>query len=1641
MVKRLTSLFIAICLTGSLLLPVYAEEIEKVGDHEVANENIATTETATSETADYDVQSEENENQALAENIALFQSNQVQPTDDASKMSVRKDRNVLSITDGNVAVIDENSDLYVWGKTIGETTPKKVLSDVVSVTLGDCNGAAIDANGTLYTWGDNRNGQLGNGNTTTTIDPQKVMDNVSSVRIGGSGVYSYMAAVTTEGVLYTWGYGRYGGLGDGAKKTYRNSPYKVMENVIEVECSKSSNGAVISNTGDLYMWGQNPYGELGTGDTTEHYYPTKVMTDVTAVSLGYATTGAIRKGGILYTWGYNMYGNAGWGTGQNTYTSPELLMTGIRDVKFYAGNGAALGKDGTLYMWGRNSNGALGTGKDSNVEGITRVVGEVKSFGGNSLGENAWARSFAITKDNALLTWGYNRDGGIGNGKTETQRTPILVLEDTAYASFSENAAAAIASDGSLYLWGKNINQTISEDSTVTVVTSPTKVFDHVKIPFEIEDEQTNYSVTEDAYYQPSKQRMFRIASDEDGIDRPAGFKVTVDGMEFTSGKKISYTVDDVKTAVNEDYTGNITISKEGYYTCEIPAEYTGDYNMVVMQPETVTNPFVQMLLLNKSQGKYKSYENLIFKYNGSQVAYELAADGSNAEDIVELYPVINWTGHGDGQIWLQQDYDGANKVELTNNTMNTIRWKDCAFTAGETVFLYTKAADGTITKTATTFKICANISNTVSLYLGSGETVNLSEAENENLTFLQDLSLKIDFNEMSEDKIPITIEIKNDGTVEAVFGITFNKTSDKATAIGTLKDALSRMNDSDGEKKSKEIEKALKEMTRHGVILPHYSQVGIKSKAQIIGYATGEIVQKDGQPTIENTIRLKECRAAIHAEGSADWVTSFAFSVGTIPVPGYIKPKLKAELNQTLTGEWDDVKKKLIPQDGQEIEGKIAISAEIAAGWDGYFSVGAVGKGTLKLESVIPDTFNASEFSIKAELKAKGQLVGLSGEWTISETPEMIFWKGGEFVWENGSSEETALNFVPNLQMASLRMVATGNTLAVGVNGYVAPALSRMPDGRLLAVWQADVAGRKAVDKSGIYYSICTDGTWSDAVLVCDDGTNSFAPWIYTDGTDIAIIWQHYQTKFDTDDLPDYDTLSQQIQTVGAIYDAESGIWNTPVELDEAWKYPTVTLPEDYDEENLPATSGTRQVLNNGATRVILYTAQDENEAEQVYGLFDDGYGWGEAVQLTDVAAGVNGFNAILNDSELQILYTSGDYANSELMLYTAEMKTDLEVDSVSYVQQTFTGNNDLSLMVTVKNTGAITSNGVHVRVLNGSQELHSEDIGLRFLPGETDTMYANCPMPEKIPYEQLTVEVTPLDTVDADLTNNTGVCVLKRTDISIEHFEAGYVYGNTEMLLQVVNRGQVATAVTTAHIHKETADGEEIGTIEVPALSVGEAVYLQAEITTANPDDMLYIEIPEMEDENLIGNNSNQAIVLMQENQELPDETLVVGSILTSDTPKVRLYPENTSNADITADMQKDSSVIAVSANIQVTESDVSSTSKVYNYTISDIQPGTYKLAVSCGNQTGKIETITIGNRVQLHDIQLYTLGDVNNDGRVNVVDAYLIRCHAAQLKTLDGTQQLAADVNRDGRINVVDAYLVRCYAAQLIKEFPAA
>ena len=64
--------------------------------------------------------------------------------------------------------------------------------------------------------------------------------------------------------------------------------------------------------------------------------------------------------------------------------------------------------------------------------------------------------------------------------------------------------------------------------------------------------------------------------------------------------------------------------------------------------------------------------------------------------------------------------------------------------------------------------------------------------------------------------------------------------------------------------------------------------------------------------------------------------------------------------------------------------------------------------------------------------------------------------------------------------------------------------------------------------------------------------------------------------------------------------------------------------------------------------------------------------------------------------------------------------------------------------------------------------------------------------------------------------------------------------------------------------------------------------------------------------------------------------------------------------------------------------------------------------------------------------------TVGDVNNDGKVNVLDAVMVLRHDANIIKLDDSQLKAADVNNDGKVDVLDAVMILRYEAGIIKSF---
>ena len=60
--------------------------------------------------------------------------------------------------------------------------------------------------------------------------------------------------------------------------------------------------------------------------------------------------------------------------------------------------------------------------------------------------------------------------------------------------------------------------------------------------------------------------------------------------------------------------------------------------------------------------------------------------------------------------------------------------------------------------------------------------------------------------------------------------------------------------------------------------------------------------------------------------------------------------------------------------------------------------------------------------------------------------------------------------------------------------------------------------------------------------------------------------------------------------------------------------------------------------------------------------------------------------------------------------------------------------------------------------------------------------------------------------------------------------------------------------------------------------------------------------------------------------------------------------------------------------------------------------------------------------------------SLGDINGDGVINIIDVVLVMQHALELITLNDEQMAAADVNGDGVIDVLDVILIKRYALGL-------
>jgi alpha-tubulin suppressor-like RCC1 family protein len=324
-----------------------------------------------------------------------------------------------------------------WGQFVGDggslatmhpqATPVLNLpANSVSQVSAGLGGCALVRTGGLATelrcWGANKDGELGNGNTTDATKAVKVKGLSNSIEaVSNGGVYN--CALVHNGGARCWGYNGYGQLGNG---TTTSSSTPVAVQGLPINLARIGTGfdhaCALLTDGTVQCWGRNNHGQLGNGSTSDSSTPVAVtgLTGVAQIAVGDAATCALTNAGSVQCWGANAVGQLG--NGSTTDSSVPVQVSGLTGgvVAIASSDSAVCAAlfTGQVDCWGDNLRGELGTGSVGSpaMSDTPVTVGGFTSNGSISISAGFGATSCALSSSQQAYCWGDNFSGQLGDG-------------------------------------------------------------------------------------------------------------------------------------------------------------------------------------------------------------------------------------------------------------------------------------------------------------------------------------------------------------------------------------------------------------------------------------------------------------------------------------------------------------------------------------------------------------------------------------------------------------------------------------------------------------------------------------------------------------------------------------------------------------------------------------------------------------------------------------------------------------------------------------------------------------------------------------------------------------------------------------------------------------------------------------------------------------------------------------------------------------------------------------------------------------------------------------------------------------------------------------------------------------------------
>ena len=289
------------------------------------------------------------------------------------------------------AAIKDDGTLWTWGYNLNgqlgdntglsKSSPVQTIAggtDWTEVSCGYSFTSAVKKDGTLWLWGRNLFGQLGDNTIIHRSSPIQTIAGGTNWA-STSAAIDYVAAIKTDGTLWMWGRNYWGNLGDGTRVD-KSSPVQTAalgNNWSQVSCGQRAVAAVKTD-GTIWSWGDNGYGQLGDDSSTAKSSPVQVIggTNWSSVSASSMGNLAIKKDGTLWGWGRNNSGELADNTAVQKSSPVQIVGGGTNWTRVCAGyyHAVATKSNGTLWSWGRGTLGQLGnnalTGRSSPVQTV-----------------------------------------------------------------------------------------------------------------------------------------------------------------------------------------------------------------------------------------------------------------------------------------------------------------------------------------------------------------------------------------------------------------------------------------------------------------------------------------------------------------------------------------------------------------------------------------------------------------------------------------------------------------------------------------------------------------------------------------------------------------------------------------------------------------------------------------------------------------------------------------------------------------------------------------------------------------------------------------------------------------------------------------------------------------------------------------------------------------------------------------------------------------------------------------------------------------------------------------------------------------------------------------------------------------------